>query len=62
MLLFGLVFSINSTAWALHSGSASYSDSGIYGEDVTYRVEDGTLYIQGTGDMYDYFDTERSRP
>ena len=62
VLLFGLVFSLNSTAWALHNGPVSYNDSGVCGEDVTYRVEDGTLYIQGTGDMYDYFDTDRSRP
>mgnify|MGYP002799109859 FL=1 len=61
VLLFGLVFSLNSTAWALHNGPVSYNDSGVCGEDVTYRVEDGTLYIQGTGDMYDYFDTDRSR-
>lgn len=50
-----------STAMALHNGPVSYNDSGVCGEDVTYRVEDGTLYIQGTGDMYDYFDTDRSR-
>ena len=35
VLLFGLVFSLNSTAWALHNGPVSYNDSGVCGEDVT---------------------------
>ena len=28
--------------------------SGTCGDDVTWNIEDGTLYITGTGEMYDY--------
>ena len=36
------------TAWAAE-------DSGICGDNLTYSYSDGTLTIQGTGNMDDYF-------
>ena len=34
--------------------SATTVASGTCGENLTWRLEDETLYIEGEGDMYDY--------
>lgn len=58
-----LLLSSLSTAWGLSAGPVNYSDSGVCGEELTYRIEELTLYIEGTGDMYDFFDSStHSRP
>ena len=48
-------FSGENCKYIFYVSPVSQDNSGICGANVTWKLEDGTMTISGTGEMYDYF-------